>query len=474
LFDSNRYKVLLDKLEISELKISEVLKDNEEFRFDSEFFGKTYTHIIQAVTQGRKLSEVTKSFDLQSNGAFKQIFEILNDGNEKEIPYIRSGNVGDTFLNFSSLDSISKEAHSKLLKTQTKFHDILMARKGKIGGATLITEDDLDYNSNDNVVNLKITHTDFNPFYFVTFFNSKYGIKQVERLATGNVQPWLSMNQIRLLKIPILPQQFQLHIETLVKTAHTKLQESKKLYDEAENILLTELGLKNWQPTQDKLNISIKTLSQSWGTSGRLDAEYYQPKYEQILEKIKKFKHKNLGGENGLVNIFKSIEPGSEAYCDKGIPFVRVSNLYRDNITEPEIKLDSIDFDSVKKPYKEDILLSKDGSVGIAYKCQKDEEFITSSAILHLTVRDFEVVLPDYLTLVLSSIITKLQAERDAGGSIIQHWKPSEIEQIIIPLLPIRVQKVISEKIQESFLLRLESKNLLDQAKLEVEQEIEK
>jgi len=29
-----------------------------------------------------------------------------------------------------------------------------------------------------------------------------------------------------------------------------------------------------------------------------------------------------------------------------------------------------------------------------------------------------------------------MQAEKDAGSSIIQHWKPSEFENIIIPILP--------------------------------------
>lgn len=55
-------------------------------------------------------------------------------------------------------------------------------------------------------------------------------------------------------------------------------------------------------------------------------------------------------------------------------------------------------------------------------------DVITSGAIIHLTVTDKEV-LPDYLTLVINSVVVKLQAERDAGGSIIQHWKPSEIEK---------------------------------------------
>ena len=76
--------------------------------------------------------------------------------------------------------------------------------------------------------------------------------------------------------------------------------------------------------------------------------------------------------------------------------------------------------------------------------------FISSSGILHLAEKD-NAVLPDYLTLVLNSKIVRLQAERSAGGSIIQHWKQSEIENVSIPILPMSSQQKITAKVRESF-----------------------
>ena len=67
----------------------------------------------------------------------------------------------------------------------------------------------------------------------------------------------------------------------------------------------------------------------------------------------------------------------------------------------------------------------------------------------------------------------KLRAERDAGGSIIQHWKPSEIEDVIIPILPTSEQVTISKMLQQSFTLRKESKRLLQEAIQIVETAIE-
>lgn len=139
----------------------------------------------------------------------------------------------------------------------------------------------------------------------------------------------------------------------------------------------------------------------------------------------------------------------------------------------PEIYLDRSEFESEElKPKKDTILLTKDGSCGIAYKTNEDMDIITSGAILHLTVTDTEV-LPDYLTLVLNSITTQMQAERDAGGSIIQHWKPSEIEEVLIPILPLSIQEEIDRDIVESYKLREESKKLLENAVKAVEIAIE-
>ena len=143
-------------------------------------------------------------------------------------------------------------------------------------------------------------------------------------------------------------------------------------------------------------------------------------------------------------------------------------------ISEPSIKLAKSTIKNLDFFYsrKDTILLSKDGSVGIAYKLEQDANFVTSSALLHLSVKSSEI-LPDYLTLVLNSEIVRLQAERDSGGSIIQHWKLSEIEKVIIPILDMTIQKQLSNDIRKSFGCRKLAKDILDKAVKIVEIAIE-
>ena len=77
------------------------------------------------------------------------------------------------------------------------------------------------------------------------------------------------------------------------------------------------------------------------------------------------------------------------------------------------------------------------------------------------------------MTLVLNSTAVQMQAERDSNGAVIQHWKPSEIENVIVPVLDIDKQKELSEMVQKSFALRHQSKQLLEYAKQAVEMAIE-
>ena len=176
-----------------------------------------------------------------------------------------------------------------------------------------------------------------------------------------------------------------------------------------------------------------------------------------------------------IVSMVKSIEPGSDAYTEEGIPFIRVSDISKFEITEPDVHLNPKEILFPEKLFvkKDTILFSKDGSVGIAYKIDTNMDAISSGALLHLTVRKPSEVLPDYLTVVLNSKVVQLQAERDSNGAIIQHWKPSEIEKVIVPVLNMEIQKEIAFKVQESFALRKRSKQLLENAKRAVEMAIE-
>lgn len=291
--------------------------------------------------------------------------------------------------------------------------------------------------------------------------------KEVQDKIAENIQKSIALRN----KSKSLLENAKVQVENVIQTGggKTLLEQSLYYFRLAEWLLLQELFLDYWQ-SQGSVSCSIKSFSAVQST-GRLDSEYYQPKYDELFEHLAKYKCTKLGD---IVAIKKSIEPGSDSYIEEGIPFIRVSDVNKFEIGKTDLHLSPKEFNiEVLRPHKDTIIFSKDGSIGIAYKCEKDLDIITSGALLHLDIRN-ENILPDYLTLVLNSIVTQLQAERDSNGAIIQHWKLDDIKKIIVPVLPMQIQSLIAEKVQKSFALRKQSKRLLEQAKRMVEEEIEK
>ena len=452
----------MDGLECSEVNLSAL-----EFsgRMDAEYYRKSllkYENMI-LLSNHINLCE-TASFLI---GPFGSAYDTSNYTTLSNYRYVRGQDVKPFILKDDEPRFIAKCDFERLSKYSLKEQDIMVSVVGTLGNACLVRSKDLPaiFSCKSTVKKKK----KMNPYYLIAYLNSKYGSRLLLRKERGAIQKGLNLDDLKSLIVPVYSDIFQSIVQKSICNAYNMLDNSKLAYSQAEQIFLDELGMTDFTPLAEK--ITVKNFADSFGACGRLDAEYYQTKYDTLFAKLSMVKTYLLGD---LVWIKRSIEPGSNEYYSAGIPFVRVSDLSKYGLSDPEIHLNRIPFAHMNlQPKKDTILLSKDGSVGIAYKAEKDLDIVTSGAILHLELKTNQF-LPDYLTLVLNSLIVKMQAERDAGGSIIQHWKPSEIEKVIIPWLPIDKQEQISRKIQESFFLRRESKKLLDRAIQAVEMAIEK
>ena len=455
---------MLKGLEISEVRLSDVVLRTPDFRIESEYF-----------TQ--ELIALDRLIDSRDFVPLKDVSVKISDGThftpdyvDEGVPFLSAINVkSNVFDPDAGFQHITKEAHNALYKRCDPREGDVLVRKVGAGARMACVVPPLDFQFSIFVSVAMVRANGIDPYYLSTFINTRIGQRQLLRFNKGIGQPDLHLEDLARLQVFRASDDFQSKIAEAVIKASDLVKKAAVQYQEAEQMLLAELGFAHWSPTNDA--VSVKSYS-DFLSAGRLDAEYFQPKYDELFALLDKCKTCPLGGKDGLVDIRRSIEPGSDAYSDKGVPFVRIADFTEMGITPPEIHISPDICADSPRPRKDTILLSKDGSVGIAYKVEDDLDVITSSGILHLTVKD-AAVLPDYLTLVLNSKIVRLQAERDAGGSIIQHWKQTEIERVKIPLLPLHRQRAIADKVQSSFALRAESKRLLDLAKHAVEIAIE-
>ena len=469
-FDEAKCKALMDGREIIEVQFKQ-LSQIIDYRIEAEYFCKRFVN--NEMLLYKKQSKPLLSIASVQNGRAYSSVAFSPDG---DLYISKIGDVTNkrTIEEWEKLLTEEfKNQHGKYLRDG----DILMTLTGDppdVGKVNLIAINEERCTWNQRVARIRKISNDFLSNYSLyAVLSSEIVRMQMERFAKGIRQRNLGNDCFSYVKVPILDEKYQILIDDIVRKHILLLDKSKMVYKEAEKILANTLNVR--QVRKGALAKSEKRYSESLLLTGRLDAEYYQPKYDALFALLSKVKTKKLGGADGVVNILKSIDPGSDAYVDEGIPFVRVSDVNKFEIIDPEIKLDTKLISTPEKlfPKKNTILFSKDGSVGIAYKVEEDLRVITSGALLHLTVRDSSEVLTDYLTLVLNSPIVQLQAERDSSGAIIQHWKPSEIEKVIIPILDMTIQKEIAAKVQESFAFRKKSKQLLEYAKRAVEMAIE-
>jgi type I restriction enzyme S subunit len=485
---------LLEGLEISVMMKSELEFENYTKRIDSEYFQKHYLKNIEKIKKNG-FTRLKENVQYLSGGATPLGAEYENEG----IPFLRVQNIMQNYFNLNDVVYINKKQDEEIKRTRLKERDVLLTITGVSFGKSAVVPKELS-DANINQHSVKITlDKNLNPYFLSTFLNCSFGKLQSNKNVVGVTRPALDYDVIKNFNIPKLQFYFQNKIEELINES-TKITKSfQLLYSQAEEILLQELGLNNknidhlsskqgvegsnpFANAEKKrfstLSINVKNFKDSFGLTGRLDAEYYQKKYEVIIEKIKTQKYDTL---KSITTINKSIEPGSNYYSndETGLPFMRISDFSKFGLTAPNKRL-TLDFvkDNQDKiddlmPKKNTILFSKDGTVGIAHQLREDFKGITSSAILHLKVMNENEVLPEYLTLALNSKLVQMQAERDAGGSIIQHWRKEEIENVIVPIIDYKKQQEIAQLIEESFSLKKQSEHLLEVAKRAVEIAIE-
>jgi len=310
--------------------------------------------------------------------------------------------------------------------------------------------------------------------YLFLYFKTSFVPKLLDRYTTATEYPAINWNDVLNTPIYVGSEEFQVKVSFLINECFALLEQSHALYSQAENLLLEEFEFKDFKPKYKKTYIA--NLSDAL-SARRIDAEYFQPAYDEVIEKLKEKNIELKPLKKFILSIQKGIEPGSEKYQNVGKPFIRVSNLSIYGFIDRDQKYLSEEvYQDLKENYEPkqgDILLTKDATPGIAYVLKEQFEGIISSGILKLQVNDREIN-KEYLALCINSFIGKMQIERDYGGSIIFHWKPEQIKKLKIPLLPYPTQQEIASLIQKSHEARKKAKELLNAAKKAVEIAIEK
>lgn len=452
-------------MEFSIVQLSDVRTDNELFRFDAEYFRKNLLSLENKVKSKNwnylgKISESIINFGAYS--LCNQI-EFVEDG----VPYLNVGDIGEGIIHYKKSHKIDKNLSQNVLwKSLVKENQVLLTIAGTIGNAAVATNLPNFCNSNQAIANINLSDR-VSPYYAVIFLNCKYGKGQTRRLTISSVQPNLLLTQVKKIKIFLPTLEFQKIISGTYKSALDVLLSSENYYLEAQSSLLSELGLIHWQP-KHKLTF-VKNYSDTEQVD-RIDAEYFQPKYEEIEKAIKNYS----GGYSFIKDEFKQNKRTFKIDNEKTYQYVEIGSI---DISTGEIipnKMVGAELPAnAKRVLKNnDVIISKVRTYRGAITIVEENEYVGSGAFTVL--RENGRVNKETLLVFLHSKPLLSWSLKPNTGTTYPVIVDNDILNLPIPLLPESKQLQIQQKTTESFALRKQSKHLLECAKRAVEMAIEK
>ena len=454
--------------------LSEAVSVGNEFRWDSEFFLKSYL-------DNEKLLNKWKTKPLSSYADFikKGIFDLPpSNYMDTGVPLIRTSEIKKPNIDFGTTVFLTEKTNSDNYKTILNPQDIVFTKIGTyIGDVARLPKTYRSYNFSQNVAGVKINNK-AESAYLLSYLLSSSGQKQILRSAMLSAQGKLELNDIRNYKIPCVSIVLQKAIDDIFSQLEKTEEQSKTTYTAAENILLSEIGLTDFTPSNEPVN--IKTFSESFATSGRLDAEYYQRKYEDLFSAINQYKRWDY-----LENITTYISNGNQPpysengtirfFSQKWIGDKSIDYGFLKETEEPMVE--ATFFEEPKNTpslvgYGDILYYSVGANLGYCHNYLAEEKIAVGSFI-NIIRADRAKINDIYLGIALNSIIGRMQGDKEKSGIAQPYIYAKSLRKFKIPIASPAKQSEIAALITQSFNLKKQSEHLLEVAKRAVEIAIE-
>ena len=454
-FDEERYKALMDGHAIKEKSIQEVL-GNKDYRIDSQFW--------------------TTSICKNDNLRYSKIGELILESqygisvdmntDKRGYPIFRMNELHDMLMDLS-VEKYADISPKEYQVFSLNDGDVLFNRTNSYEwvGRTAV------YYKNNNtpftyasyLVKFVTDRARLLPECLTAFLSCKYGVTAIKARARQSInQTNVNPEEVKEIEMPLFSRAFQESLRDLFVRANANRAEADIVYNQANTILNKSINCVN----ASSAAISVKPLSNSFLQSGRLDAEYYQPKYD-VLNDLLKIKHKKLV-ELAYVDAGEFVE--ETKYGEIGVPYVRGSNITNSVIDICNSTKVNVNINQYNHICKNDLAFAMIGSVGNV-AINLDDECIVSNNLGAL--RPFDKNMSYYLLVYLNSRIGQLFFEKYQTRTAQPKIRREDVENFIVPLIDDNDIKEISEAVSQSFDLRRETKRLLDLAVKAVEIAIE-
>lgn len=443
----------MDGLECSEIRLREI--DSALLRMEAEFYQKRFRRAQQMLSKYKPLDRYAKKIECGPFGSNLLDTEYTDNGVLVVRPFnLINCSIEKDRLVYTSPETIRRNG----LKCYGR-GTVLFSRVGDIK---------VGYANRDRFTispNIIVMDCGNEPLakYIALFFNTAYGNIQILRQLKVAAQPTISTEIISRLRLPTFDRLMPLVVKCFSQ-AEECLDSADHAYGAAETFLEKQLAVA--ETSGKDREISVKRLSESYASTGRLDAEYYQPKYESYTA--------GLDPNDTIASLCDLHDKNFEPIKEERYLYIELSNVgTRGEIAAAEtipggelptrarrrVKTGQVIISSIEGSLQSCALVTPkyDGAL-----CSTGFYVLTSDLINSETL----------LVLFKSKLIQALMKQR-CSGTILPGITKEEF--LSIPLLKIdkESQEAVARRVQKSFSLRQQSEDLLDRAKHAMELAVE-
>lgn len=307
------------------------------------------------------------------------------------------------------------------------------------------------------------------PEYLVAFLSSTYGVWDIRRRARHSInQTNVNPEEVKEIQIPLLADKLQQGIKSCFDRATKNLLEAKQLYEQAEALLLDTLGMADFSPSTEAVN--IKLFKDSFAATRRLDAEYYQPKYEDYQAHVLAYPH----GWQPLMQACNLKDTNFTPDDSTAYKYIELADIDNSGgITGcTEALGNELPSRARRMVDAGDVLISSvEGSLpSCAIVPEKMDAVLCSTGFY---VINSDRINSETLLVLFKSPLMQNLLKQGCSGTILTAINKTEFQNIPVPIIESGAQTKIAALVKESFFLTAESERMLAVAKRAVEIAIE-
>lgn len=449
----------MDGLDFQEINKHEL---ENEFTLGAEYYGKKYVESVSVVKQQPKTTPLGQMWILATDGDHGS-----PDYQESGVLYLLSECVKEGYIEKAKCRYITKAKNQELKRSCLHPGDIVVTKTGVyFGKSAVIPESISEANTIAHVGKITLK-PQYNPYYVSTFLNCKYGYYQLRRRGIKATRPEIKLVEFPDIVVPEFSQKLYSAVEVAVRKANILLELASSTMELSAKLIMDTLTLDSNHT--EGVSKALVSFSNSFQLTGRLDAEYYQPKYKYyeaaVLSTSKGYTFVN----NEFVPVKKSCPRTLNYYnyIEIGDIDVGTGSAFANTVNTEELP------DNAKiMTQKGDLLVSTVRPNRGAVAILESDDLLVSGAFTVL--REAGEYPKEVLQVLLRTSMYRDWLLRFNVGTSYPVIKDEDVLNMPVPLLEDSIKQDVVSKVKESASLRHQSKKLLGYAKQAVEIAIER